>query len=631
VPEQEECFKKILCYAPDVWTYVLMAVSATSPSVYQTRNVVSRHWADTVKKYGYREHVLFSGGAVLSEQIDESTLRTQLRSILDVPAGASRRQLRRARDREVQLCRDDMLASDPKLNALAKKRLAELDRAFEYLTEPKKFRDFHELVNDKITLGTLEPGSLAASIARREGFDNKSNAGETAEVLEVSSEGAHTSLAEEREVLKELRRKRLEKAPKVGHKRLKALENLIKDTNTQIEQGANTAAKAKASELIARGYTNSDDFFETVYTAALEATQATRDRAIKTIEEKDLPVDEKLLDEWEAAVLDKSEEAAEREYNLLEGTMASQKSSTPGGPKLFFKIAVTLVTIAAALVVYCNINVAVTTNRPDALGQQIQDAGGGAVGVGDLYSVLKQLPSQLSANPAIATAEGMISNAGTAGPAGSAMSMAIDGAVDYTAGCSALTKGDFNVAIGNFNNSIAKNKNIFQYPYNRAMGWLALGHYQAAITDFDAAISLRTDLMQARYNKGVIFLLGGADYASRANSTANAKDKAAMKRQAVINLRAAIAEFSSVSSKMPDLAQPFYNRALARYRLGDLRGAVSDFEAALKRDAKLSAAKFNLEIAKAAQAAPDKKPVLPAGTTPSAPVGPQGPPAPGLF
>jgi tetratricopeptide (TPR) repeat protein len=563
---------------------------------------------------------------ILSGQIDENTLRTQLRSILGVPAGASRRQMRRARDREVQLCRDDMLSSDAKLNALAKKRLDELDRALEYLTEPKKFRDFHELVNDKITLGTLEPGSLAASIARSQGFENKTATEVDAESVAAESATSGISLAEEREVLKELRRKRLEKAPKIGHKRLKAREKLVAETTNEIEQVANSTARTRANELVAKGYTGSEEFFESVYTAALQAAQGIRDQAIKTSQEKDLPLDEKVLDEWETTILDKSELAAEREYNNLEGVMATRKPSPYQGPKFAFRLVVTLVTVAAALVVFCNINVAVWTNNSASRKQQnpVDSAA-------DLFRQLKNLPKKLSANTSISTAEGLVSNAGTAGPAGASMSMGIDGSADYNAGCAAITNGDFTKSIASFNNAISKNRNIYQYCYNRAMGWLSRGDYQAALQDFNAAIGLRTDLMQARYNKGVIFLLGGADYAGRAIHEKNEKLRIAMEDQAVINLRAAIAEFSSVSVNMPELAQPLYNRALAKYRLGDLAGAAVDFEAAFNRDPKMAAAKYNLEIVKSALAAPDKKPAIPSGTTPSAPVGPQGPPAPGFF
>ncbi|MBX3073573.1 hypothetical protein KF728_22405 [Candidatus Obscuribacterales bacterium] len=570
---------------------------------------------------------------ILSEQIDENTLRTQLRSILDVPAGASRRQMRKARDREVQRCRDDMLSNDAKLNALAKKRLDELDRAFEYLTEPKKFRDFHELVNDKITLGTLEPGSLAASIARSEGFENKTAKDVDAESLtaeSATSDTPHITLAEEREVLKELRRKRLEKAPKIGQKRIKAREKLVAETSAEIEQVANSAAKAKASELVAKGHTGSEEFFESVYTAALQAAQSSRDRAVKTSEEKDLPLDEKVLDDWESAILDKSEEAAEREYNSLEGVMATQKPSPYKGPQFAFRLAVTLVTVAAALVVFCNINILVWTNSPAALNQQT-DGKNAADSAADLFQQLEKLPSRLSPNTSIATAEGLVSNAGTAGPAGAAMSMGIDGSADYNAGCTAITNGDFTKSIASFNNAISKNRNIYQYCYNRAIGWLSRGDYQAALQDFNAAIGLRTDLMQARYNKGVIYLMGGADYAGRAAHEKDAKLKTGMQDQAVVNLRAAIAEFSSVAIKMPALAQPLYNRAIAKYRLGDLEGAISDFEAAFNRDPKMAAAKYNLEIAKSALAAPNAKPVIPSGTTPSAPIGPQGPSAPGFF
>ena len=121
-------------------------------------------------------------------------------------------------------------------------------------------------------------------------------------------------------------------------------------------------------------------------------------------------------------------------------------------------------------------------------------------------------------------------------------------------------------------------------------------------------------------------MAGGADCIARAErSTGPVKEQ--LLRQGAINLRAAVAAFSVVDAKMPGLAQPIYNRGLARYRIGDLPGAISDFEIAAQRDPKMEAATYNLAIAKARQS--EKSP--PGGSVPAAPVGPQGPPGPGVF
>lgn len=534
----------------------------------------------------------------------------------------------------MQRCREDMLSSDLRLNSLAKKRLDELDRAFEYLTDPKKFRDFHELVNDKVLAGNVEPGSLVATVAQ---VERPATAQLEPETTVPSgplrpadpSEFVHTSLAEEREVLKELRRKRQEQAPKIGHKRRQAMDKLIKDTLAAIEHSADTAARSKASGLVAQGVTNSDEFFEKVYTAAFEVAKVARDQSLQKIEEKNFPIDEKLIDEWELAVMDRSEEAAQREYNNLEGIMAEQRTKLPGGRAFTFKLAVTLATIAGALAVFCNIDVFVKSNRPDALRQQIHDAGGNDTASGDVTAIMASLPRTIVAKSEFANAVGLAEAAGLAGGAGWSSSLSIDGASDYNAGCTATANGAYPDAIASFSKAIDKNADIYQYFYNRALANIYSGNYPNALQDLDVAIGLRTDLMQSRYNKGYIYLAGGADCLTRAHQ-ANGPEKDKLLRQGAVNLRAAIAELSVVDAKMPGLAQPIYNRGLARYRIGDLAGAISDFELAAKRDAKLTAATYNLKIARAKQSDPKGTPTS-VGTIPGAPEGPQGPPGPGIF
>lgn len=532
-----------------------------------------------------------------------------------------------------------MLSTDLRLNALAKRRLEELDRAFEYLTDPKKFRDFHELVNDKLQAGNIEPGSLVASVAQSEvkaqleaekstpsGPTGPSGPGSTEQRQPDANEVVHLSLAEEREVLKELRRKRQEKAPKIGQKRRQEMDKLVKDTLAEIEQAAATTARSKASELVARGVTDSDEFFERVYTEALEVAKVVRNRALKKVEDKNFPIDEKLIDEWELAVMDRSEEAAQREYNNLEGIMAEQRTRLPSDRSFRLKLLITLCLVAGVLAVFCNVNVFMTANRPDALQQQIKSAGGTDTTGSDISAVMSKLPRTIVAKPEFANAVGLAQAAGQAGPAGASNSLNIEGASAYNAGCASLSAGAYPDAIVSFTQAIERNKDIYQYFYNRSLAHVYSAEYSDALKDMDDAIALRTDLMQSRYNKGHIYLAGGADCIARAEKASGA-EKEQLLRQGAINLRAAVAAFSVVDLKMPGLAQPVYNRALARYRIGDLAGAISDFELAVQRDPKMEAAAYNLAIAKAKQSA---KPTS-GGTIPGAPIGPQGPPGPGVF
>src|SRR5262249_55643278 len=158
--------------------------------------------------------------------------------------------------------------------------------------------------------------------------------------------------------------------------------------------------RSKASELVARGVTDSDEFYEKVYLAALEVSKAARAQAIEKIEQKSLPVDEKLQDEWEQAALDKSEEAAEREYNNLEGIMASQKPTMPSGPRFMLRLALVLCTIAGALCVFCNINSFVTVKDFN-----VKDASDTTAG--DVTKIFETLPLQVSPNKQYAFAAGL--------------------------------------------------------------------------------------------------------------------------------------------------------------------------------------------------------------------------------
>lgn len=526
------------------------------------------------------------------------------------------------------------MSSDLRLNALAKKRLEELDRAFEYLTEPKKFRDFHELVNDKLAAGNVEPGSLVASVAQVEGLcvpelevEATPSTGPSGPDRPDPTDLVHISLAEEREVLNELRRKRQEKAPKIGQKRRQEMDKLVKDTLFAIEQSANSEARSKASELVSRGVTNSDEFFEKVYTAAFEVAKAIRDQALEKVD-KSFPIEEKLLDEWELAVMDRSEEAAQREYNNLEGVMAEQRTRVARGSGFRFKLLIILCTTAGALAVFCNVNVYLTSTRPDALRQQIKSAGGSDTTSSDISGIMSKLPREVVVEPDLAKATGLADAAGQSGAAGWASSLNIEGASAYNAGCKSLSDNDYPTAILSFTSAIDRNKDIYQYFYNRSLAYVYSANYPAALKDMDEAIALRTDLMQSLYNKGHIYLAGGADCIIRAEQ-ATGEEKDILLRQGAVNLRAAVAAFSVVDNKMPGLAQPIYNRALARYRIGDLPGAISDFELAAQRDPKMAAATYNLNIARARQST-GKKPASSA-TIPGAPTGPQGPPGPGVF
>lgn len=569
-------------------------------------------------------------------QIDESTLRLRLREILDVPEGASRRQLRRARDREVLRCRDDMLSKDAQLHVVAKRRVDELNKAFEYLTEPKKFRDFMELVNRKLESGDLSAPELVSVVRPEERIngDSTDEQGPDSDYLGPSGplDPPNNSLAEEREVLRELRQKRLATHPHDNRRRRAVMEKLIKETHHAMETAANQAAHHKARELSDIGHANLDDFYEQVYGAALKEAQEVRNQALEVIHDKELPSEDNLRDEWETAILHMAEQAAEREYSDIYGDIAmpaqtyspSRRKRAPVG-----KIITSCALIAGALCAFCNIDTFLAVKRPDALTQQIASAGGTGAGASHLdeLAMLGHLSSSVCENPIIARADGMAKEAGSAGLAGWSQTLSITGCADYNAGCSAIASGATGESVNSFNAAIRKNSNIYQYYYNRGLAYLYLRHLSSATSDMISALKLRTNLVQAKYNLGAIYVAVGADLIDKAYGMKDETQKSIHLNQAAAVLRSAVVELSDVHNDAPLLAQALYNRGLAEYRLGELAKAKADFSAALKIDPNMAAAAHNLSVAQSRIA---NSIASPTQLPPPAPVGPQGPPGPGM-
>ncbi len=570
----------------------------------------------------------------MPNQIDESTLRIRLREILDVPEGASRRQLRRARDREVQRCRDDMLSKDEQLNAIAKRRLDELNKAFEYLTEPKKFRDYMELVNRKLESGDLSAPEVA-SIVRPAERNNGSNGEQSSESAFLDSSGPleppNKSIAEEKEVLRELRQKRLATHPKDSRRRRAVMEKLIRETHSSIETAANHGAHQKARELFDIGVANQDEFYEQVYAAAIKEAKEVRDQALEKVHDNELPAEDNLLDQWEADILNMAEKAAEREYREVHGSISMPAQSlTPAARRRapLGKIVMVIALIAGTLCIFCNIDTFLAVKKPDALSQQISSIGGtGAPPAVDELANLGHLSSTVSDNPVIARADGMAKEAGSAGLAGWSQTLSISGCADYNAGCSAITSGAAGEAVNSFNTAIHKNTNIYQYFYNRGLAYLYLRHLSSASSDMISALKLRTNLVQAKYNLGAIYVAVGADLIDKAYSIKDQTQKSLLLNQAAAVLRSAVIELSDVHNEVPLLAQALYNRGLAEYRLGELTQARADFRAALKIDPNMSAAAHNLKVAESRIA---NSIAVPTESPPPAPVGPQGPPGPGM-
>jgi tetratricopeptide (TPR) repeat protein len=92
---------------------------------------------------------------------------------------------------------------------------------------------------------------------------------------------------------------------------------------------------------------------------------------------------------------------------------------------------------------------------------------------------------------------------------------------------------------------------------NRGILSMRRNDVDVAIADFNRAIRLRPNIGEAYLNRGAALLLKGADQAALNDLTNSLR----------------------LGSRQPQSAH--YNRAIARERLGDVRGAYDDYQAAL--------------------------------------------------
>jgi|GEM_PF-1270487 hypothetical protein len=605
----------------------------------------------------------------MTKLIDENSFRTHLRQILDVPAGASRRQMMRARDREVQKCKADVLSENTELRDLAEHRIDQVKKSYELLTEPRRFRDYLEILNDQVTVGTVDPAKFlgfatvtgdnggVASPAQTPAADTK------AHILPV------LTIAEEKEKLRELRSKRDQVNPKLSKKRRLNLDKKEKEALATINSSAISAAHERAQELIKSGVTDSDAFYESVYTSALKQSESASQNAISEIEAAGLPVEAKLLDNFATAVLDSCEDATTAEYQKLEGIHAPKKKGIKRSPLL---IGAAVFAIVATALVFCNVDsfISVTrqldndeTKTPAATASDIDSTANGII----------TQARQVSANPSIALAVGLAPPAGSAGMAGKAESINLPGIIDYNAAIDAAYANDYPKAIKFFTSAMEKNADLYQIPYCRGVVHLSTNALTQSLADLDGALLLRNNLAAASYNKGIIHLWEGCElikiaYASPSEQAASPHTHAAssttqstqavptkvyasdplqaspakldMAAQATLSqatkkLQQAIKEFTAASMNDATLAQPLYNRALARYRLGDIAGSISDFKQALAIDASMIAASHAVSVAQETLAAPNAPVDLNKWQgvlrNLTGPIGPPGPPGPGHF
>ena len=132
----------------------------------------------------------------------------------------------------------------------------------------------------------------------------------------------------------------------------------------------------------------------------------------------------------------------------------------------------------------------------------------------------------------------------------------------FRRGVEAHQRGDFDLAIQDYDKAIALKPDHAKAYYNRGVAYGAKGDYDHAIQDYDKAIALKPDHAEAYNNRGVAYWeKGDHDHA--------------------------IQDYDEAIALRPDLAEAYNNRGVAYGGKGDYDHAIQDYDKtiALKPDA----------------------------------------------
>ncbi|MBW4672561.1 MAG: tetratricopeptide repeat protein [Desmonostoc geniculatum HA4340-LM1] len=123
-------------------------------------------------------------------------------------------------------------------------------------------------------------------------------------------------------------------------------------------------------------------------------------------------------------------------------------------------------------------------------------------------------------------------------------------------------QGDYQAAIADYNQTIALKPNNFRAYYNRGVARTILGNYQQAISDYELAL---TNIPQTS------IVLKADIYNERG-----------IARFGLLDLKAAMLDFSKAIVINPNDYRAYYNRGCACARSGDRSSAVRDFTESLE-------------------------------------------------
>ncbi|MHC5932723.1 tetratricopeptide repeat protein [Nostoc sp.] len=187
-----------------------------------------------------------------------------------------------------------------------------------------------------------------------------------------------------------------------------------------------------------------------------------------------------------------------------------------------------------------------------------------------------------------------------------------DFAPAYSNRCLAyLQLADYQNAIANCNQALKFMPNNVEAYLNRGLAYYRQGDYQAAITDNNQFILLKPNDFRAYYNRGLAHAMLGnhqqaiSDYnlaltnISQSSSLlkADVYNDRGLAHFELLDLKAAMLDFSEAIRLNPNNYRAYYNRGCACGRSGDRSCAVRDFTESLKLNPTNAQAYLNRGIA----------------------------------
>ena len=505
--------------------------------------------------------------------MDESSLRIYFRRVLGVPAGASRKILRAARDRRAATWREKMLAAPAEQKQLNEQRLSITNMAYDALSDSVRFKTYFTRMQAGIeTLPELE--ELLAGLG------------------DSSPKPPPQRLIE---------------------KRLAAVHERMQRSQTLIEGAIRETVEAESKRLQENTVPDSDQFYDAVYAAAIASGRQVRDDEIKNAAKSKVELDENCLAELDALITDTSEMAAHKAYDKLEASVAISLSDQPIQPA---SRSVALSLSLLILVLVFGASYFALNRDPGAFFASNSPNAAAALTAADADACENEPDKgfQTSADAKVASGGGLIAQAGAAGLGGSANDVTEAGQVYYHDGVNEAISGDRVKALANFEQAYKTTPTLVLALYNKAALLAIAGQTKEAIGCYSEVLRSRPSLAQAYYNRG----LSHQGLASQVVTQAGADWRLQSGRE----LQKAIANYDKCLKINGRCAQAFYNRGCANYCLGQFEQAYSDFEKAHNLLPMLEAANFNKNVLAALLKRPVE--VLPSAP-PGAPIGPVGP------